>query len=412
VFQSKKRFKVVVAGRRGGKTNLAMSVIIEWAASTTMKKNDIFYVAPTFQQAKDIFWDEFVAVARDIIQETHINTGVITFINGVKLHLKGSDRPETLRGKGLRGLVIDEYADMKPFVWEEILRATLSDAIAPALFIGTPKGRNHFYQMAMKAKALHDDPDSDWGFWTFKTSDNPFISKEEIEKARTDMSSMKFAQEYEASFVAGGAGLFEPEWVITTGEKPRGWTPVVAVDLAGYVVKELNSGSQNKHLDSCSICPAFIQGENWVVPFMEYGRWTVAETAIRIISACKEIGALILGVEKGLSLQSLYNELLSAMQVLNWYVRIVPLTHGNTKKEDRVVNALQGRLEKGKIAFIPGDYLAEFTDQLVQFPAPGVHDDLPDSLSLVDQLAKFCYSVEEDQNYEPPAEPLDPISGY
>jgi len=120
VFNDNHRFKIVAAGRRFGKSRLAAWMLIIEALKS--KDKDVFYVAPTFQQAKDIMWALLKDIGHEVIKAAHENTAVLTLINGRKIYLKGSDRPDTLRGVGLAYVVLDEYADMKPQVFEQIIR--------------------------------------------------------------------------------------------------------------------------------------------------------------------------------------------------------------------------------------------------------------------------------------------------
>ena len=171
VFNNKSRFKVVAAGRRFGKSRLAAWFLLIQALQS--KEKDVFYIAPTFQQAKDILWGMLKELGTEVITTVHENTGVLTLINGRKIYLKGSDRPDTMRGMGLSFVVIDEYADMKPFVWEQILRPALADVKGGALFIGTPKGRNHFWEL-FKYATESDDPE--WAGFHYTSFDNPFLA--------------------------------------------------------------------------------------------------------------------------------------------------------------------------------------------------------------------------------------------
>ena len=189
IFHSNKRFKVVAAGRRFGKSYLSAWLLLIKAIQSESK--DVFYVAPTFQQAKDIMWAMLKDLGKDLIAQAHENTAVLTLINGRKIYLKGSDRPDTLRGVGLSFLVLDEYASMKPVVWEQILRPTLADVKGECVMIGTPAGKNHFYDIYKDA--LDDD---NWDAFQFNSTDNPFLPEEEIEAARKNMSSMAFRKEF------------------------------------------------------------------------------------------------------------------------------------------------------------------------------------------------------------------------
>ena len=203
IFQSNKRFKIVAAGRRFGKSYLSAWLLLINAIQSESK--DVFYIAPTFQQAKDIMWSMLKELGRDLIIQAYENTAVLTLINGRKIYLKGSDRPETLRGVGLSYVVLDEYASMKPIVWEQIIRPTLADVKGRALFIGTPAGKNHFFDLYQDA--LEDE--ENWDAFQFTSVDNPFLPQEEIEAASKSMSSMSFRQEFEASFETFSGGIFK-----------------------------------------------------------------------------------------------------------------------------------------------------------------------------------------------------------
>jgi hypothetical protein len=152
--------------------------------------------------AKQIAWEklkELVPAWR--VAKTHEQELSIKLVNGSTIALKGSDRPDSVRGVGVHFLVLDEYQDMKPQLWTAI-RPTLSDTKGKALFIGTPKGRNHFYDQY--AKGIGKNPQ--WHSWQFKTIDSPFIPGSEITDAMQDMDPRSFRQEYEASF-ENAAGL-------------------------------------------------------------------------------------------------------------------------------------------------------------------------------------------------------------
>ena len=145
VFQDKSRFKVIAAGRRTGKSRLAAWMLIIEALKA--ERGHVWYVAPTQGQARDIMWQPLLELAHPVIKASHINNMQITLVNGATISLKGADRPETMRGVALKFVVLDEYADMKSQVFEQILRPALADLKGTAMFIGTPKGRNHFYDL-------------------------------------------------------------------------------------------------------------------------------------------------------------------------------------------------------------------------------------------------------------------------
>jgi phage terminase large subunit len=142
-WSSTERFQVIAAGRRCGKTEYACYRLL--VAALTSKRGETWYVGNTQGQARDNLWNKLLEIGAPVIVSSHVNNLQITLINGQRITLKGSDRPDTLRGSFLNLVVLDEYGTMKPETWEEILRPALADLRAPAIFIGTPCGRNHFY---------------------------------------------------------------------------------------------------------------------------------------------------------------------------------------------------------------------------------------------------------------------------
>ncbi len=194
VYSDPTRFKVVAAGRRTGKSRLAAWMLIINALQTD--KGQVFYVAPTQGQARDIMWQTLLELGNPVISGAHINNLQIKLVNGAMISLKGADRPETMRGVSLKFLVMDEYADMKPDVWEQILRPALADQKGSAMFIGTPMGRNHFYELYKMAELGDDETYKGWHFTSY---DNPILDPDEIDTAKKSMSSYAFRQEFMAS---------------------------------------------------------------------------------------------------------------------------------------------------------------------------------------------------------------------
>lgn len=196
VSKAKRRFKVVVAGRRWGKTHFSATNLIKHAL--LKKKSLIWYVAPTYGMAKEIMWDTLLdMIPREIIARKNETKLSIRLINGSQIQLKGADKPDTLRGRGVDYVVLDEYQDFKAGTWQEVIFPTLTDRRGQALIIGTPKAYNHLYELYRKGQ---DDDEKDWGSWQFPTSSSPFIPKREIETARRNLDERTFRQEYEASF--------------------------------------------------------------------------------------------------------------------------------------------------------------------------------------------------------------------
>ena len=404
VFSDKTRFKVVAAGRRCGKSRMAaVTLLIEGLRCP--QGSAVLYVSPTMGQSRQIVWDLLLDLGRDIIQNSHVNNLDITLINGARIYVRGADRPDTLRGVSLTYAVLDEVADIKPEAWEQVIRASLSDKRGRALFIGTPKGRNFFYDLF---KLGEEGSDPDWKSWHFTTSDNPLIDPSEIESAKKTLSSFAFKQEFMASFTNAGSDIFKEEW-IKYGVEPQYGSYYIAVDLAGFEEVAKQAANSKKRLDESAISIVKVTDDGkWFVQKIEHGRWDIRETAAKILIAIRDYRPLAVGIERGALKNAVLPYLSDLMRKNNTFAHIVDLTHGNRKKADRIIWALQGRFEHGRIVLNSEEDWDEFVDQLILFPAQGVHDDLPDSLSYIDQLAVTSY-MEEDDSEE--WTPVDIISG-
>ncbi len=193
------RFRVLCNGRRWGKTTLALDQMKACAAARPSK---IVYIAPTIQQARDIAWEQLkrdcAKAALKIRESPHLEIVLPTQKGGESsIILRGWEAIETLRGQSFDLVVIDEVASMRNFWshWQEVIRPTLTDRKGEALFISTPKGFNHFYDLFNM-----QDTDPDYKSWRFPSSSNPHLPHEEIEKAKLELSYERFVQEYEASF--------------------------------------------------------------------------------------------------------------------------------------------------------------------------------------------------------------------
>ena len=190
------RFKTVVAGRRFGKTFLSVNMLLQ--AAVTGKDKHCWYVAPTYGSAKEIAWDMLIhTIPQEYISKTNESSLLLRLINGSVISLKGAEKPNNLRGRALDFVVLDEFADMRPEAWFEVIRPSLSDRQGSAVFIGTPKGRNHFYDLWAKGM----DGANDWSSFQYTTLEGGNVSPEEIESARADLDERTFKQEYEAAFV-------------------------------------------------------------------------------------------------------------------------------------------------------------------------------------------------------------------
>ena len=406
IFNSTARFKVVSAGRRFGKSRLAAWILIIKALQSESK--DVFYIGPTFQQAKDIMWNMLKELLHgtDLIETTHENTATMKLVNGRRISLKGSDRPDTLRGVGLAYVVLDEYASMKVEVWEQIIRPTLSDVKGGALFIGTPAGKNHFYDLFLEA-----EQDEDWEAFQYTSTDNPLIDPKEVEVARRTMSTQAFRQDFEASFVSFTGGIFKNEWIKYDENEPEEGNFVIAVDPAGFEAVEKERGLKGSKLDETAISIVKIHGDKWWVKDILHGRWNIKETASKILQAAIENQATTVGIESGALKNAILPYLQDEMRTQGRWVVITDVTHGGKKKADRITWALQGRMEHGKITFNRNsNWNSELETQLIEFPSKGTHDDIIDSLAYIDQVsvADCMHTIELEEEWTP----YDDVAGY
>lgn len=196
IANSNTRFRVVVAGRRFGKTHLS---IRELAYHARLPDKEVWYVAPTYKMARQIVWRKLKNKLQDLnwIAKTNETELTISLINGSTISLKGADNYDSLRGVGLDFIVLDEFADIDPEAWFETLRPTLSDKQGRALFIGTPKGIGNWgYNIYQNSQ---EDPEA-WQSFSYTTLDGGNVTEEEIESARRDLDERTFRQEYMASF--------------------------------------------------------------------------------------------------------------------------------------------------------------------------------------------------------------------
>jgi hypothetical protein len=193
VFCSPRRFRVLAAGRRFGKTYLAL---VELCQAAWGVNRLAWYVAPTYRQAKRIAWKPLKQMTREYWASRPNETDLsIELIGGGTIALRGADNYDSLRGDGLDFVVLDEYASMAPEAWSEVLRPALSDRLGRALFIGTPKGLNHFYDLHQNAQAQ-----AQWQAFRYTTEEGGNVPREEIQSASGELDERTYRQEFQASF--------------------------------------------------------------------------------------------------------------------------------------------------------------------------------------------------------------------
>jgi phage terminase large subunit-like protein len=430
IHNSPARFKFVAAGRRFGKTYLAaMECILHALATHNVfgdpldNSSEVVYFGVDREQAKRNVWNLLKEFAKPFTVHIRENDYVITVSNGIndcRIRLLGMDAPDKARGLKIRYAVMDEYADHPADAWEEIIRPALMDSRGGALFIGTPKGKNHSYELYLYARS-GEDPE--WAAFSFQSHDNTTLNRQELEKVAMDYargSPELYAQEIEGKFIAKGGALFDMEDFPIVEKEPDGGSWFITVDLAGFARTSGKKNAELKRLDDHAICIAKAypttdkdgkRDTGWWIKEIRYGKWDVEETASKIMEAYYEHKAIQVGIEKGALMNAVMGPLDALQRANRKYMNIFPCTHGNTKKYDRVQWALQGRAKRGLVTLNKGAWNSLFLEQAVDFPSKLSHDDLLDAVAYLDQVCGTWVTMAQ---LKPQKRfiPLDPVSGY
>lgn len=193
-----KRFSVLVCHRRFGKTVLAINALVDAASRCQIERPRYGYVAPAYKQAKGVAWDYLKHYTREFPgRQSNEGELYVELPNSARIRLFGADNPDSLRGLYFDGVVLDEVAQMRPEVWGEIIRPSLSDRGGWALFIGTPKGINLFSELYFSACK-----DPSWYSGMYRASETGIVPDDELAQARKDMSEAQYLQEFECDFSA------------------------------------------------------------------------------------------------------------------------------------------------------------------------------------------------------------------
>ena len=204
-----KRWNVLVMHRRFGKTVWAVNHLIKTALTCPLPRPRVAFVAPTFTQAKRIAWDYVKYYAGVIPNVTFNETELrVDFPNGGRLMLLSAENPDSLRGIYLDMCIFDEFGMQNPRVWNEVVRPALSDRQGGAVFLGTPAGHNHFFDLLEQAKAEEANGSDQWYHNVVKASQSEIVPEEELDAARSMMTPEQYEQEYECSFTAAIIGAY------------------------------------------------------------------------------------------------------------------------------------------------------------------------------------------------------------
>ncbi len=227
-----RRFNVLVCHRRFGKTVLCVNELIDQALRSRLERPRYAYVAPFYKQAKAVAWDYLKHYTQPIPKVARHETELrVDLPNGARIQLYGADNYDALRGIYLDGAVMDEYAQMPPKAWSEVIRPAIADRAGFAIFIGTPRGRNAFAELYETAR-----DDSAWLARLYRASETGILGREELELARRQMSEEEFAQEFECSFDAAVAGAYYGKVLAEAERQGRicavPWAPELPVTTA------------------------------------------------------------------------------------------------------------------------------------------------------------------------------------
>jgi Terminase large subunit, T4likevirus-type, N-terminal len=220
VFQSDARFRILVAGRRFGKTFLSL---VELCRAAWAPGRLAWYIGPTYKQAKRVAWKPLKQMTRPYWASKPNETDLrIELIGGGTICLRGADNYDSLRGDGLDFLILDEYASIAREAWPEVLRPALADKKGCALFIGTPRGYNHFYDLSQAARGKPE-----WATFQFTTEEGGNVAREELESATHELDERTYRQEFQATFENLTAGLVYYAFDRTKNVEPLRYNPEV-----------------------------------------------------------------------------------------------------------------------------------------------------------------------------------------
>lgn len=213
----KERWACLVAHRRAGKTVATVNDTIKAAVRDSKPDARYAYIAPLYNQAKDIAWAYLKHYAYPLLADSPNESELrVDLVNGARIRLYGADNPDRLRGIYLDGVILDEFGDMKPAIWTDVIRPALSDRKGWATFIGTPKGKNDFWNLWTEACKSED-----WFSLMLKASETGLIDQSELDEARKQMGPDQYEQEYECSFEAAIKGAFYADELRRAAEEGR-----------------------------------------------------------------------------------------------------------------------------------------------------------------------------------------------
>lgn len=379
------RFKVLRCGRRWGKTVTGTIASIAGhgvgrSRIGAINGGVVWWVTPVARQANK-YWRYAKAVTENVRLDKNEKDREIYLPGGGILGVRSADDPDTLRGEGLDGVVMDEAAFMQKRVWTNVVRPALSDKGGWAIFPTTPNGFNWFKDLCDNYKDRRG-----WGFWQLPTSSNPLIPQSEIDAARIDLGELDFRQEYNAEFVRDAEsefGEYLDGSIWWTGEPP-------ADSVVRLVAVDLSKGKTDKS-DFTAIVAGYFDPRGYIWVDAEIQRMDMGTISNRTVAWCQYVQPHGTVFEVNGFQELLGDEFRRRAHEANVRTRVDGLDN-RTNKRLRIRKTLSTLIEFKKIKFrnSPGGRL--LVEQLREFPI-GDYDDGPDALEMLiryhDQVRGF-----------------------
>lgn len=376
VKKSPARFKVLVAGRRFGKTLFGCMCCIEVASQGYVA----WWIAPEAKTA-DIGWrmikrlaKQMIGIDGKLLVDIREADRMVVFPNGGFVQVRSAHQGTNLRGEGLKLVVFDEAALVRANAWTEEVRPALSDYKGGALFISTPKGYNWFYRLWQRG---NDPLERDWQSWQFPTTSNPYIDPQEIEDARRDLTELDFRQEYEAIFNSEGSGLV--------------FRNLDAISIAKHSTKALNHHSYVMGIDwgkirDFTVVNVFNEQHREQVTIDRFNQIDYRFQIARIETLVERFKPRLIVAEQN----SMGEPIIEQMYMKGWPVLAFQTTHTSKK---RIIENLAVACEKGTIKLLDNTVQRSEMEAfsvnrtrtgLITYGAPDddTHDDCVMSLAL------------------------------
>lgn len=355
VAKSNARFKVLVCGRRWGKTRFGSL----FGFKKMLEQQRVWWVAPTYQQT-NIAWRLVRSLARKV-PDIHVSLSDKCLIYGKgEFWFKSADRPDNLRGEGLDHCIFDESAYQEEFVWTEVLRPALADRKGGATFISTPSEERGWFRLLYERG--QDPKEVEWESWQKPSHTNPYLDPAEIEEARKLLPSIVFRREFLAEFVSAEGARVKREW-LKYGTPPENLTLAIGVDLA-------ISLKENADYTAIVVGGFDVHGFFWVVD-VHRARVTFHEAIRLIASMAEKYKVSVIGVESVAYQEAVAQELL---RLTKFAVKSIKVSKDKMTRFQPV----EARYEQGMVKHAKG-LPREFEQELLGFPL-AEHADMIDAL--------------------------------